>query len=122
MTLRTRSRKIVKKRVRLGLSPAYRQAGARSALFFALFMPMITHAAVQITEVMYDPPGANAGGQWLEVTNVDSVAISIAVQNHRRYNKSQNICRERDVDIGCRRKRDSYERSANISHTISKIR
>ncbi len=78
MTLRTRSRKIVKKRVRLGLSPAYRQAGARSALFFALFMPMITHAAVQITEVMYDPPGANAGGQWLEVTNVDSVAISIA--------------------------------------------
>ncbi len=41
-------------------------------------MPTTTHAAVQITEVMYDPPGANAGAQWLELTNMGDLPISLA--------------------------------------------
>lgn len=41
-------------------------------------MPTTTHAAVQITEVMYDPPGANAGAQWLELTNIGDAPISLA--------------------------------------------
>jgi len=71
-----KGRKRAKKRIKFGLGPAYWQAGVRSTLFFALFVPTITHAAMQITEVMYDPPGANAGSQWLELTNVGDTAVS----------------------------------------------
>jgi hypothetical protein len=42
-----------------------------------VLLPHTTHAAVQITEIMYDPPGANAGSQWLELTNVGDAAVSL---------------------------------------------
>ncbi len=62
-------------------SPACRQAGVPSALFFPVFLlalsPHFAHAAVQITEVMYDPPGANSGAQWVELANEGDIAVSL---------------------------------------------
>jgi len=50
---------------------------------------MVDAASVRITEVMYDPPGANAGHQWIELTAYEG-AISLSgyrlqtgVTNHK---------------------------------------
>jgi LPXTG-motif cell wall-anchored protein len=42
------------------------------------------HAALQITEIMYDPKGANAGHQWIEIYNPDDNPVSI--DNMWRFN------------------------------------
>ena len=35
-------------------------------------------ASVEITELMYDPPGANAAHQWVEVTNIGAEAVDLS--------------------------------------------
>lgn len=45
------------------------------ALTFSI--PARAFASVQITELMYDPPGANAGNQWVEVTNEGQEPVNL---------------------------------------------
>lgn len=48
-------------------------------VLFVLSVPACASAAsVQITEIMYDPPGANAGNQWIEVTNIGTQPVDLA--------------------------------------------
>lgn len=42
---------------------------ARSALLLFFFFPAFSYAAVSITEVMYNPSGADDGREWIEVYN-----------------------------------------------------
>lgn len=42
-----------------------------------LFSAIITHAQVVITEVMYDPEGADAGHEWIEIENRGSEPVTI---------------------------------------------
>ncbi len=46
-------------------------------LFLALFVPQVSSAGVQITEVMYNPDGADTGAEWVELYNADSSAVNI---------------------------------------------
>jgi hypothetical protein len=65
---------IIKKRVGLGLA-------ARSALFFIfvpIFIPTPAFATLQITEIMYDVPGADAGREWIEITNTGPEGVDIS--------------------------------------------
>ena len=41
-------------------------------------LPLFAHASIEITEVMYDVPGADQGREWVEVTNTGIVAIDIS--------------------------------------------
>ena len=47
-------------------------------IFLAL-MPQLVSAAVEISEIMYDPEGSdtNAGGEWIEIHNTDSQAVDL---------------------------------------------
>ncbi len=45
------------------------------AVFFA---PAAAQAAVHITDVMYDPPGADAGHEWIKVENTGTDTVNIA--------------------------------------------
>jgi hypothetical protein len=50
------------------------------AMFFAVFAllsPVIAEARVQITEVMYDPKGADSGHEWIEIYNPDSTDFDL---------------------------------------------
>jgi hypothetical protein len=49
-----------------------------SLLALFLIAPLQAFAAVQITEVMYDAPGADQGHEWVELTNTSSSTVSIA--------------------------------------------
>ena len=40
-------------------------------------MPTSAFAAVKIVDVMYDPPGADAGHEWIEVTNTGPDAVNL---------------------------------------------
>jgi hypothetical protein len=48
--------------------------------FFAvlLFLPGVAFAAVEITDVMYDPPGSDTGREWVEVTNKGNASVDIS--------------------------------------------
>ena len=43
----------------------------------AFFWPAAALADVRITQIMYDPPGANAGHQWIQVTNLGGTPENI---------------------------------------------
>lgn len=52
-----------------------------SALFATLFIaavPLGAHAAVQITEIMYDVSGADSGREWVEITNLGSATVDVS--------------------------------------------
>lgn len=48
-------------------------------LSIVLTAPLTSHAAIVLTEIMYDPKDtdASAGGEWIEVHNTDSVAVDL---------------------------------------------
>ena len=46
-------------------------------LFVFIIKIHVVHAALEINEIMYDPKGANAGHQWIEVYNSGSDQVSI---------------------------------------------
>lgn len=46
-------------------------------LILILFIPGVIHASLDISEVMYDPKGANTNHQWVEVYNSGSDSVSI---------------------------------------------
>ncbi len=68
-----------KKGVRLGL--AARSAPFLLFVFFPAFLfalaPAAVSANIEITEIMYDAPGADTGREWVEVTNTGSESIDI---------------------------------------------
>jgi hypothetical protein len=48
-----------------------------AGLFMAAF-PSVSHASVQITEIMYDLEGSDTGREWVEVTNRGDSAVDIS--------------------------------------------
>lgn len=44
---------------------------------FLLCLPWMACADVRITEIMYDPPGANVGEQWVELTNTGESTLDL---------------------------------------------
>ncbi len=41
-------------------------------------LPMLSFAAVQITEIMYDLPGTDTGREWIEIYNPDAASIDVS--------------------------------------------
>jgi hypothetical protein len=48
-----------------------------AVVFVFLIGSHVAHAALEINEIMYDPKGANAGHQWIEVYNSGTDQVSI---------------------------------------------
>ena len=44
----------------------------------AIMLPFSTHAAVVISEIMYDPPTPESSNEWIEVCNTGSSSVDIA--------------------------------------------
>ncbi|MFZ3020046.1 MAG: lamin tail domain-containing protein [Minisyncoccia bacterium] len=51
-----------------------------SYLVFSVFviLPAVSQANIEISEIMYDPAGADSGREWVEIHNPDSTAVDIA--------------------------------------------
>ena len=47
-------------------------------LSFLLVLPLFAHASIQITNVMYDLPGADEGREWIEITNTGASAVDVS--------------------------------------------
>jgi len=45
---------------------------------FAFVLPATALASVQITEIMYDLPGGDAGREWVEVTNQGTASVDLS--------------------------------------------
>ena len=56
----------------------------------ALTLPAYAHAALVITKIVSNPPGANAGRQWVEVTNTGTDPIDLGAKNIRFFTTSGN--------------------------------
>ena len=56
----------------------------------ALMFALPVHAQIAITKVVYDPPGANAGHQWIEIQNTGTEAIDLAAKDIRLFDTSGN--------------------------------
>jgi hypothetical protein len=56
----------------------------------AMALPAIAHAAVAVTEIMYNPTGSNVGHQWVEVTNTGTDPIDLGAKNIRLFDSSGN--------------------------------
>lgn len=41
------------------------------------FFPFVTYASVEITKVFYDAPGADAGKEWIQITNTGPGAVDV---------------------------------------------
>jgi hypothetical protein len=52
-------------------------AGIGSFLFAFLLFPYIVLGNIEITEIMYDLPGSDAGREWIEITNTGQEALDI---------------------------------------------
>jgi hypothetical protein len=84
--------------VRIARICAQKPAGASiSRAFFAIIFVgffLITvqtaHAAIVITEIMYNPLGANTGHQWIEVTNTGPDSVDLGAKNIRLFDASGN--------------------------------
>jgi hypothetical protein len=51
----------------------------RASLFLLLFLvPGVALASVEITDVVYDVPGSDAGHEWVEVTNKGSAGVDLS--------------------------------------------
>ena len=72
-------------------------------VFFLLlfFLPVLLFAQVIITEVMYDPEGAdaNAGGEWIEVRNAGSVAVNLTQWKFFENNVNHGIVADATPDV-----------------------
>jgi hypothetical protein len=47
------------------------------AFIIGLLVPFITHAQIQLTEIMYDPSGTDAKREWIEVYNSSDQSIDL---------------------------------------------
>ncbi len=54
-------------------------------LFFIAFP---ARAALEVTEIMYDPPGVNTGRQWIEIINTGPDSVDLGAKNIRLYDAS----------------------------------
>jgi hypothetical protein len=63
-------------------------------IFFCLFVMLGTyapvHAALQVTEIMYNPPGSNTGHQWVEVTNTGDDSVDLSRKDIRFFDSKGN--------------------------------
>jgi hypothetical protein len=57
------------------------------ALFF---VALPAHAALDVSEIMYNPPGTNTGQQWIEVTNTGPSSVDLGAKDIRLYDASGN--------------------------------
>jgi hypothetical protein len=56
----------------------YAFLGALIISFYLLFLPIILHARIIISEIMYDPEGTDTGREWVEVYNTGPDAVDLA--------------------------------------------
>ena len=49
----------------------------------AFSLPLVVLADVEITHVTYDPPGSDAGHEWVEITNKGSESVNVATYRFR---------------------------------------
>jgi hypothetical protein len=59
-------------------------------LTLILVAPVAAHAAVIVTEIMYNPAGANAGHQWIEITNTGPDSVDLGAKDIRLFDSSGN--------------------------------
>ena len=59
---------------------------------FASVLALATHAhaALEVTEIMYNPVGSNTGHQWIEVANTGSDAIDLGAKDIRLFDDKGN--------------------------------
>ncbi|MDR3548050.1 MAG: lamin tail domain-containing protein [Candidatus Pacebacteria bacterium] len=56
----------------------------------ALALPAYAHAALIITKIMADPPGSNAGRQWIEISNTGTTSVDLGAKTIRLFTTSGN--------------------------------
>ncbi len=49
------------------------------AAFILLFLPIVTHAQIAITEIMYDLEGSDTDREWVEIQNTSSGDIDVSL-------------------------------------------
>lgn len=49
-----------------------------TSFIISLFVPIIIHAQVKITEIMYDPAGSDTKREWIEVLNIGTGSIDLS--------------------------------------------
>jgi hypothetical protein len=54
-------------------------------LLAGVVLPSYVRAAVVVTEIMYNPTGANTGRQWIEVTNTGSDPVDLGAKTVRLF-------------------------------------
>ena len=63
-------------------------------IFFCLFVMLCigapAQAALQVTEIMYNPPGSNTGHQWVEVTNTGTNPVDLSGKDIRFFDAKGN--------------------------------
>jgi hypothetical protein len=52
--------------------------------------PAVVHASVFVTEIMYNPIGANIGHQWIEITNTGTDSLDLGAKTIRFFDASGN--------------------------------
>jgi hypothetical protein len=45
--------------------------------FFCVLFPFVCHASLEITEVMYNPPGTDTKNEWIEIHNLGEHSLNI---------------------------------------------
>ena len=64
--------------------------GVTGVVVVALTLPLLVHAQIVITEIMYDPHGSDSGREWIEVYNESDISISLThwklFENDSRHN------------------------------------
>ncbi len=59
-------------------------------LISTLLFAMPVRAQIVITKVVYDPPGANTGHQWIEVQNIGPEPIDLGAKDIRLFDTTGN--------------------------------
>lgn len=60
-------------------------------LGIALSAPLTSHAAVVITEIMYDLPGSDTDREWVEITNQGSATVDVSGYKFFEYGTNHGL-------------------------------
>jgi hypothetical protein len=58
---------------------------------FYVFIPLVTFASAQITEIMYDVPGTDTGREWIEIQNTGSTTLDLSTWKIYEANTNHKI-------------------------------
>ncbi len=63
---------------------------ATSLTLAIFFVALPAHAALVVSEIMYNPPGTNTGQQWIEIANTGPSSVDLGAKDIRLYDASGN--------------------------------